>query len=87
MTSASGPLFGGSTARALGQLRAGLADVPGDELLDHAGPLSQAHERAEAVPVVIRDADHPVRGVGLGKRHVHRIAVDSSVDKHPTGCG
>lgn len=72
--------------RPLGHLRAGFADVPRDEVIDHAGAFAQPSERAESGPAVIGDAHHPVRGVGLGQRHVDRIAPAIHRAIH-RGCG
>jgi hypothetical protein len=72
--------------RPLGQPGARFADVPSDEVIDHAGAFAQPSECAEGGPAVIGDAHHPVRGVGLGQRHVHSIALAIHRAIH-RGCG
>jgi hypothetical protein len=58
--------------RALRELRARGAHVPGDELPDHPRPIARSHQPAERIPKVIAHPDRAVRGVRRLLHATHR---------------
>lgn len=55
---------GGINRRSVGQLCAGLAHKPGDELVHDPRPFAQADQCTERIPAQLGHADRPVRRVG-----------------------